>query len=84
MFRVLFNPFQDFRVALGQFFFQGFGINAREVEEALVERAGVMILAVFAGERGAALVEAARQNDVAAEPDVRTARREFGQIRSVE
>ena len=52
-----------------------------KIKETLVERAGIMIFAVFAGEGGAPFVKATRQNGVAAEPYARAARRKLGQIR---
>src|SRR5262249_28849314 len=84
--RVLRNPFQNFAVAFAGFelLAQRFGISAGEVEEALIERTVVMILAVLAGDFSAALVEATRQQCVAGEPDARTARGLFGEIGSFE
>src|ERR1035437_1048018 len=77
------DPFENFGVAFLQLFFQRLGVNAGKFEELLVDGTGVMIFAVFAGERCAALVEAARQDRVATQPDPRAARWLFRQIRSV-
>lgn len=55
-------------------------VNANAVEEVLLQRAVVMIFAVLAGERGAALVEHARQQDEAAEASARTAGRTLGEV----
>ena len=51
-------------------------------EDALVERAVVMILAVFAGDLGPAFVEHARQKNVTAEAEARTARRTLREVGS--
>jgi len=51
------------------------------LDQHFLEFAGVMILAVFAVDLGAAFVEAAGEDDIAAEADARTARRLFGQIK---
>src|SRR5262245_23625396 len=77
-----FDPGEDFAVAFGllQLGQQLFCINAREVEEPLVQRAVVVILAVLVGERRAALVQQPWQLRVAAEADARTARRMLGEV----
>ena len=77
------DPFKDFPVAFsgGQFLFQCFRIDAREFKKMLIKWAGVMILAVFAIDLGAAFVEAARKDDIPAEADARTAGSLFGQIK---
>jgi len=82
VFRVGFDPGEDFAVAfallqLGQ---QLFSINAREVEEPLVQRGVVVILAVLVGERRAALVQQPWQLRVAAKADARTARRMLREV----
>ncbi len=82
--RVFLNPFQNFAVAFGQFLFQCFGINAGEFQKPLVERAGIMVFAVFAGDGRAALVQHSRQDHIAAQPHARTARRKLRQIRCVQ
>ncbi len=75
--RALLNPLQDLGVALSgrKLLLKRVRVYADEAEEALVHRAGVMIFAVFAGDRRAALIEHARQNDEAAEPHPRAAGR---------
>ena len=80
MLRALLNPLQDFGVALAgrKLLLKRVGLHADEAEESLVHRAGVMVFAVFAGDRRAALIEHARQNDKAAEPHPRAAGRTLG------
>jgi len=84
MFRVGVDPFQDLGVAFLQFLFQRLGVNARERQKLLVKRAGVMVIAALAGDFRPALVEAARQNHIAAQPHARAARRLLCQIRSMQ
>src|SRR2546423_15502459 len=59
-------------------------MDAGELEEALVQWAGVVVFAVPAREGRATFVEHARQDNVAAQAHARTARRSFGQIRRVD
>ena len=54
--------------------------DSGELKEPLVERAGVVVIAVFSGERRAAFVEAAREDDVAAEPRAGPAGRTLGEV----
>ena len=74
------GPIEDLAVALasGQLFLQGFRVDAGEFQESLVHRAGVVVLAGFAGHGGAALVEYAGQNDKSTKPHSRAAGRKFG------
>lgn len=67
----------------GDLRFQNFGINAGELKKPLVHGTIVMIFAGNTGDFRPALVEHAREDDVAAETDTRTARRALGQIRSI-
>ena len=77
------DPGEHFGVALGQDSLKRLGINTGEVQEPLVQRAGIVIFAVDAGQGGAALVQHARQNNVAAEFYPRTPRGKFREIRLV-
>ena len=52
----------------------------RKAEEALIERAVEVILAVLAGDLGAAFVEHARQQHVTAEAGARAARWTLGEV----
>ena len=83
--RVGTDPLEDLPVALacGQLLLQGCGVDAGKFEEPLVERAGILVFAVFAGNRGAAFVEHAGKDHVTAEAGARAARRLFCQIRCV-
>lgn len=83
-FRVLRDPGEDFAVApaLGQLGLERLGIDAGEIQEPLVERAGVFVFANLAGEERAAFVEDAGQDGVAAEPRARAAGRTLGEIGS--
>ena len=56
---VFLNPFEDFAVAFafGEFLFQHFGINARKLEETLVQGTSVMIFTMLAGDSRTAFVE---------------------------
>lgn len=53
MFRLGVDPLEDFTVAFaaGELFLQRRGVNAGKVQEFLVERAGVFVFAVLAGEK---------------------------------
>ena len=68
--------------AFRQFFGQGFVVKPDEVEEVPVHAlAAIMIFAKFPGERRAAFVQDARQQNVTAQPPTRTARRALCEIR---
>jgi hypothetical protein len=71
------NPFEGFAVAFAflQFREQLLGVDPHEAEKALVQRAVEVILAVCPGERGAALVQTAWQERVAAKAGARAPRR---------
>jgi len=58
----------------------GLGFDPRERKEALVERAVVFVVAAFAGEDGAGLVEEAGQVGVTAEANAEAAGRMLGEI----
>lgn len=81
--RVGVDPVEDFAVAFAflQFGQQLFGVNARVVEDVLVQRAIEMKLAIFADDGRTAFVEHAWQQRITAKAAARTARwtlREIG------
>ena len=59
---------------------QRFRIDAGEGEESLIKGTGIVVFTVFPGERGAALVEDARQDDKAAKANAGAARRTLGEV----
>ena len=70
-----------FSVCVGSTLFaQSDDIESEKIDDVLIERCVVGKLSVFSDESGAALVEHARQNDVAAEATARAARRTLGEI----
>lgn len=71
------DPFQNLAVTLagGQFRLQGFVVDASELEEALIQRAIVMILTSLADKGRAAFVQQTGEDNVATEPHARAARR---------
>ena len=81
-----FDPFENFAVALpfGDLRLERLGINSCEPKEALVNRARVVVFAVFAGDFRAALVQHSRQNDITAEAGAATAGRMNGEVGSRE
>jgi hypothetical protein len=84
MFRVGLNPRQHVEItaAFREFCLQRFVVEADEVEKMPVHAAAaVTVFAEFAGERRAAFVEDARQQNVTAQPHTRTARRALCKIR---
>ena len=85
MFRILLNPEKDFTVTLSgrKLLLERVGIDAGKFQEALIQRASEVVFAVLAGQCGAAFIEHARQNYIAAEPHPRAAGRTFSQIRSM-
>src|SRR5262249_22042128 len=84
--RVGLNPFQYFAVAFAflQFREQPLRVNADEADETLVQWAVVVILAVCAGQRGAALVEHPWQECISAEARARTAGWTLSKVGSAE
>src|SRR5439155_15164153 len=62
---------------------EGVGVDAGKFQEALSRGASEVVFAVLAGQCGAAFIERARQNHIAAEPHPRAAGRTFSQIRSM-
>ncbi len=79
------DPFEDFAIAFtqGELFLQLFGIDAGELQDVLIQRAGIMKVAIGASDGGAAFVQHAWQEDVTAETDSRAARGAFGEVWSV-
>src|SRR4029079_16514460 len=71
---VRFDPCENFAVAFagGELLFQGVRVDSEEFERTLVERTGVMVIAVFSGDGGASFVEHARQQSVSAEANAQT------------
>src|SRR5579871_1536712 len=79
------NPLEDFSVAFagGELRAKRFRFDTEEAEDALIERAVVMILAVFAGDFRAAFVEHPRKEGVAAEAGAGAAGRALGEVGDV-
>lgn len=84
--RVGVEPGEEIAVALtsGHLGFESFGVDAGELEEVLVERAGVFVFTLAAGEGGAAFVEHTREDDVAAEAHVGATGGSLGEVRGSE
>lgn len=82
MFRVLLDPFEDLAItfASGQLFLQRFGINAQESQQALVERAIVMVFTAFAANFRATFIEHSWKRGITAESYPRAARGLLSQI----
>jgi len=80
------DPFEDLAVAFAEreLFLEVVGLDAGKLEEPLVERASEVVFAVLAGDDGAAFVEAAGKDDVAAEPHARAAGRTLCEIGCVQ
>ena len=78
------DPGQDFAVALsgGELFFEHGGIDSGKFQKTFIQRAGVFVVADFAGKERATLIEHAWQNDVSAEPHTGAAGRAFCEIGS--
>ncbi len=80
--RVFFDPREDFTVAFagGNFRLQRLVRDAGEPKPMPIHRVIVFVFARRAGECGATLVEDASEEDVAAEPHARAARRTLGEV----
>ena len=79
---VLHDPGQDRAVAetFGHLGFEGGGVDAREGQEALIERAIVVVLTMGSCQFRTAFVEHAGKEDEAAKADARTAGRTLSEI----
>jgi hypothetical protein len=62
MLRVRVYPLKDFAIALarGEFFAQCHGVNAEKIDDVLIKRTVVIVLAVATGDGGATFVEHSR------------------------
>ena len=82
MLRICFDPSEDFTVAFpgSELLEHGSRIEAKEVDDVLVERSVVIKFAVPAHDGGATFVEHAWQDDVAAEATTWAARRTLPKV----
>jgi hypothetical protein len=80
MLLIFFNPSEDFAITqtAGDLFFQGDGIHSHKFQEILIQRAVVVVFAVFFAKSGTTLVENPGKKDIATESDARATRRMLG------
>ena len=74
---VLFYPLKNFPIiqTLGNFCFERFRINTRELQKTLIDGTSVVVFAIRAREHSATFVQHTRKNDITAETSATTAGR---------
>ena len=82
MLRICFDPSEDFTITFpgAELLEQGSRIQAKEVNDVLVESSVVIKFAIPAHDGGAAFVEHAWEGDVAAQATTRAARRTLPKV----
>ena len=77
---IFFNPAEDFAITqtAGGLFFQRDGIHSCEFQEVLVERAVVVVFAVFFAKSGATFIEHPGEKNIATQANAGAARRILG------